>query len=381
MLALVARVKNLLLSPGAEWEVIDREEAEPRKLALGYVAPLAAIPTIAIVIGLSVLGVQAGGQWQRAPIVGVLISAGLFFLLAVGGVFVFAFVINWLAPRFKATRNYRQAFKVAAYSITAAMVAGVLTVAPALGVVALLGATYSLYLLFVGAPKVMHAPPESAINYSIVVTFTAILLALVVGLATMLTAAPNGSLFPQLARFQPFGAPPPASAVAVVGPALMPASAGELADGNPPGIATGDLRDAAPPKLAGLDRVAVSVERRGLAGARTIDLGAEYRNGQRFVTLQIVLSKSIADTIGFGGPATSEYDRQTADGYSRRQRAGEAIISEDWDNASRTGSYGRLVDDSFYVRASGGGGILPADLRQVVELFGRQTLAQFEAER
>ena len=90
--------------------------------------------------------------------------------------------------------------------------------------------------------------------------------------------------------------------------------------------------------------------------------------------------RSIAATIGFGGPATSEYDRQTADGYSRRQRAGEAIIVEDWDNASRTGSYGRLVEDRFYVRASGGGGVLPADLKQAVKLFGRQTLAQFEAE-
>jgi len=228
----------------------------------------------------------------------------------------------------------------------------------------------------------MHAPQESAINYSIAVTFSAIVLALVVGLATMTAAAPGGNLFPQLARFQPFStsASPVTAAPTVARPAgAIPASAGELTEGGA-GAATSDLRDSVPLKLAGLDRVAVSVERRGLAGARTIDLDAEYRNGQRFLMLQIVYSKSIAATIGFGGPATSEYDRQTADGYSRRQRAGEAIIVEDWDNASRTGSYGRLVEDRFYVRASGGGGVLPADLKQAVELFGRQTLAQFEAE-
>ncbi len=45
------------------------------------------------------------------------------------------------------------------------MVAGVLAIAPALQILALLGATYSLYLLFVGTPKVMHAPHGAAINY------------------------------------------------------------------------------------------------------------------------------------------------------------------------------------------------------------------------
>ncbi len=43
-------------------------------------------------------------------------------------------------------------------------------------------------------------------------------------------------------------------------------------------------------------------------------------------------------------------------------------------------SYGRLVEDRFYVKAAGGGGVSPQELRNVVELFGRQTLAQMETE-
>ena len=82
MLALIARVKNLLLTPGTEWEVIDREETEPRRLALRYVAPLAAIPALAIVLGLSVVGVQIQGDWHRAPILGVALSAAIFFALS-----------------------------------------------------------------------------------------------------------------------------------------------------------------------------------------------------------------------------------------------------------------------------------------------------------
>lgn len=383
MFALIARVRNLLLSPGTEWDVIDQEATSPGRLAVRYVMPLAIIPTVAIVIGLSVLGVQVGGQWHRAPLLDVALSALLFFALSIVSVFVFAKVVDWLAPRFGAARNYTQAFKLSAYSITAAMVAGVLTIAPALQILALLGATYSLYLLFVGTPKMMHVPEKSAVNYSITATITAIVLALLVGLATMVAAAPSGNLFPHLSRIPDLWSnepePLPAVGVNVDAPPLPP-SAGTLAPGGGGVVTGGDLRGATPQKLAGLNRVAVGVERSGLSGQRTVNVEAEYRDGRRQVLLQIVYSRTIAEKLGFGGPSTSEFDRETADGYSRRRRVGDAIIVEDWDQASQTGSYGRLVEDRFYVKASGGGGISADDLRAAVELFGAETLAQFEAE-
>ena len=114
MFALIARVRNLLLSPGTEWDVIDQEATSPGRLAVRYVMPLAIIPTVAIVIGLSVLGVQVGGQWHRAPLLDVALSALLFFALSIVSVFVFAKVVDWLAPRFGAARNYTQAFKLSA---------------------------------------------------------------------------------------------------------------------------------------------------------------------------------------------------------------------------------------------------------------------------
>ncbi len=383
MFALIARVKNLLLSPGAEWDVIDREEAGPRSLALGYVAPLLLIPTAAIVIGLSVLGVQVNGEWFRAPLFEVGLSALLFFALSLAGVWLFAFVINWLAPKFGAQRSYRQAFKVSAYSITAAAVAGILAMAPALQILALLGATYSLYLLFVGAPKVMHAPQGAAINYAIVATILAIVMALLVGLATMFAAAPSGSLFQHLPSFPNLwsqSSEPKRGAALSVETAPLPDSAGVLSAGGGGAVTGGDLRGATPQKLVGLNRVSVGVERRGVAGQRTIDVEAEYRDGRRRVSLQILYSKTIAEALGFGGPGTSEFDRESADGYSRRRRVGDAIVVEEWDNASQTGGYGRLVEDRFYVKASGGGGVTADDLRAAVELFGKETLAQFEAE-
>jgi len=375
MASLIARVKNLLLSPRTEWDVIGLEEAEPRKVVLGYVAPLVAIPAAAMVIGLSVLGVEVAGERYRAPVLGVAASSVVFFLLAIAGVYAFAFVIDWLAPRFGAARNYRQAFKVSAYSITAAMVAGIVTVVPALHVFALLGATYSLYLLFVGAPKLMHPAPESSINYAIVTTFSAIGVALVVGLAAMAVATPSGVLFPQMARLPDFATGRSTASNGFNEAALAPP--GKPANGSV--AVSGDLKDAAPLRLAGLDRVAVSVQTTGTGGARTITVDAEYRNGRRHMDLQVTLSSAIGDVIGFGGPATSEYDRETNDGYSRRRRVGEALVVEDWNTSSQTGSYGRLIDGRFYVKATGGGGVKPADLQTAVLAVGADALVKLEA--
>ena len=381
MLALIRRVWNLLLSPSAEWDAIDREAVPLRQLALGYVVPLAAIPTIATIIGLSVLGVEAGGEFIRAPFFGVVVSSLLFFVLAVAGVFVFALILDWLARRFGGERSYAQAFKLSAYSITAAMLAGALTIAPALGVFALLGGAYSLYLLFIGAPKVMHVKGKQGVNYAIVAASIAVVLALGVGLATMAMSMSTGAYLPPIAalRNAEVGNVPQGAALDLE-PQPLPDSAGQLAAGAPAVPSGGDLRGTTPLKIANLDRIAVSAERRGVAGARTVEVEAEYRRGARYIMLQLTLSPTIATAIGFGGPATSEYDRETPDGFSRRRRVGEAIVVEDWNNSSKTGSYGRLVQDRFYVKASGGGGILPEDLRAAVELFGRETLAQLETE-
>jgi hypothetical protein len=257
MMASLRRVANLLIAPAAEWSVIDGEQVKPTRLALTYVAPLALIPAIAIIVALSLVGVQAGGEFHRAPLLAVSISALLFFVLTIAGVFAFAAVIDWLAPRFGAARNYRQAFKLSAYSITAAMVAGLLAMAPALQIFALLGASYSLYLLFLGAPRLMHPPEKSAVNYAIVTTLAAVLVALAVGLVSMVAAAPTGNLFPGLPRLTLFDAVNSEPQGPVVLSPSAAASAGILAPGAAGVVSGSDLRGAAPQTLSGLSRVSV----------------------------------------------------------------------------------------------------------------------------
>ena len=73
------------------------------------------------------------------------------------------------------------AIKVAAYSPTAAWVAGIVNLLPALAFVGIIGALYSLYLLYVGLPMLMKSAPDKAMSYTIVVIIVTIVVYIVAG--------------------------------------------------------------------------------------------------------------------------------------------------------------------------------------------------------
>jgi hypothetical protein len=81
------------------------------------------------------------------------------------GVVLMSLIIDALAPTFGAEKSREQAIKVAVYSATPVWLAGVLQIVPALGVVALIGALYALYLLYLGLPRLMKCPPDKTIGY------------------------------------------------------------------------------------------------------------------------------------------------------------------------------------------------------------------------
>jgi len=182
-MGLVDRVKKILLTPRAEWSVIDGEAATTSSIYAGYVVPLAAIPAIAGFVGLSLVGVHTFGMSIRVGIGAGITGAVVRYVLSLVAVYALALIIDALAPTFGGTRSTIQALKVAAYASTASWVAGIFMLLPALSVLGLLG-LYSLYLLYLGLPALMKAPQEKAAGYTVVVVLCAIVLFIVVGLIT-----------------------------------------------------------------------------------------------------------------------------------------------------------------------------------------------------
>ncbi|MEO7986960.1 MAG: Yip1 family protein, partial [Gemmatimonadales bacterium] len=130
-MGLVDRVKNILLNPRHEWEVIDAEPATVGGLYTGYILPLAAIGPICTAIGYSVFGMRLPfvGTW-RTPIGSAITSAVVTYVLTLVAVYVMSLIIDNLAPTFGGTRNQIQALKVATYSYTAAWIAGIFALIP-----------------------------------------------------------------------------------------------------------------------------------------------------------------------------------------------------------------------------------------------------------
>jgi hypothetical protein len=178
---LTERAKNIILQPAQEWSVINQESGNAAELFRSYIAPLAAIGPVASIIGLSIFGVSStvAGTY-RVPLGNAIGHAVTTYVFALIGTYVLALIIDALAPTFLGTKNNFQALKVAAYSSTAAWLAGIFNLLASLALLHILG-LYSLYLLYLGLPILMKAPREKALPYTIVVVIAAIVIFGVIG--------------------------------------------------------------------------------------------------------------------------------------------------------------------------------------------------------
>ncbi|WP_172448539.1 Yip1 family protein [Caulobacter mirabilis] len=178
---LVQRVQDILLRPKPTWDAIDGEPATVKGLYTGYVMILAALPPIATILGNLLLAPLFGG-YVAFTLIGTIVMAVLSYGLALVGVYVFALVVDALAPSFDGTRSQIQAFKGVAYGATAAWVGGGLGFVPIIGwLIAIAGGIYSLYLFYLGLPKMMKVPEQKALGFTAVAIILAVVIQAVIG--------------------------------------------------------------------------------------------------------------------------------------------------------------------------------------------------------
>ena len=170
---LVERIKSILFSPEATWTQIEAEPATVKGLYVGYACILAAIGPVAQFVGSQLFGYHTWFFTYRPPLVDSLVGAVVNYVLGLVGVYVFALIIDALAPQFGGERNQIQAFKIAVYASTAAWIVGVFQLVPMVSSLQIIG-IYSLYLLYLGLPKLMKAPQDKALVYSIISVIVAI---------------------------------------------------------------------------------------------------------------------------------------------------------------------------------------------------------------
>jgi hypothetical protein len=190
---LVDRVQAMLLRPRETWTQIAAEAHDIKTIYRDYLVFLAAVSAVASFVGLSLVGVGAMGFSFRVPILNGLAHMVVGFVLTLVMMYVVAQVADALAPSFKGEKDLASAFRLVAYGSTAGLLGGVFQIVPALSVLGLLAALYSLYLVYTGVTVMMKVPQDKALPYTAVLVVCGLVAAIVVGmLSVTLTGAGTG---------------------------------------------------------------------------------------------------------------------------------------------------------------------------------------------
>ena len=387
--ALIARVRDLLLQPKEEWPKIASEPATVGSLYSNYVVYLAAVPVLCTLIGSLLFGYGVGGFTYRPSFFGAVATAILQYAMQLGGVYVFALIIDALAPRFGGTKDRVSAFKLVAYGATASWLAGVFYLLPVLHVLALLG-LYSLYLIYTGVPVRMRVPAERALAFMGVL----IAIGLVIGL---LVAALIGALVP---------VPGPSSVGEVGGKISLPGGvsldmekldkaakqleqmskqaalpsdegAGDGKESSGPrAIAPDDLKSLLPATLpGGFARTDTSTASGGAAGFDFGNAKAVYAKGSARITLSLTDMGAIGALAALGSAFGANASEETATSYSKMGQVDGRMTMEEFNRETKVGKFAVIVGDRVMVEAEGAGASVDA-LKAAV---GTIDLGQVEA--
>ena len=205
---IVRRVQDILLKPRETWPTIASEPGDVASLYKNYLLILAAIPPLAGFIGMSLIGFG----FIRIPLMFGLSSMVAQYVLTLVMVYVVALVVDALAPTFGGMRDKLRALKLVVYGSTAAMVGGIFSLLPALSILGLVAALYSIYLFYLGLPVLMRCPQDKAVAYTAVVGVISIVAGLVGGAmwggapsdTTVRIGTPKGDVTIDTAKMQEF---------------------------------------------------------------------------------------------------------------------------------------------------------------------------------
>lgn len=364
---LIERVKNILIAPRAEWERISQERTGLGPLLMGYVLPLAVLSALCGFIGLSIIGAGAFGVSYRVPIVAGLVGAVLQVAVMLFWVWLLGLIINGLAPTFGAQQDPTRANQLAAYSPTAALVAGVFTILPALSVLTIIGGLYSLALLYMGLKRLMNAPDDKRLTYFLAIVASSIVAGLVLAVAlgaVRQVVAPLGAggfAFGGAAQQQeaqgeirlPNGETVDVSELERAAKELEAMAANPQATASGAAVSMEQLRALLPDTLPnGLIRTSIETGSTGAMGGVANATGV-YESGEVRIEIQITDMGPLGALTAMGGMMGAQSSREDADGYERTTTVDGRMTIEEMSRSQGTAKYGVIAGNRILIMAEG----------------------------
>lgn len=164
---IIERVKNILITPKTEWEVINGETATPQSLLMSYVLPLALVGAVGTLLkGLLFAGTFTMGWGLKFFIIGAVIA----FISYVVSYYITVIMVDILAPSFGSEKDMGKSAQLVAYSGTASYVGALLSFIPVVGwLVSIAAWVYGIYLMYLGIGPLKKTPEDKKIVYMLVV--------------------------------------------------------------------------------------------------------------------------------------------------------------------------------------------------------------------
>jgi hypothetical protein len=167
---IVDRVKNILMKPKEEWQVINTESTPTPTLITTYLLPLAVLAALASFIG---YGFILGYGTVKIGLIYALIAL----VQIVLAVYINAFITDALAPSFASEKNMIKSAQLVVYAATPGYIGSLLNIIPAIGWLgSLAGGIYSIYLLYLGIPVLKKTPEDKVPIYLIVIILVLIVI-------------------------------------------------------------------------------------------------------------------------------------------------------------------------------------------------------------
>ncbi len=180
---LIDRVKNILITPKTEWDVIDNEIATPQSLLMSYVLPLAIVSAVGPLLS----GFLFPGVFGLTFF---LVTAIIAFVSTVLGYYISVYIIDLLAPSFGSEKDLNKSAQLVAYSSTPSYVAGLLGFIPVLGGLLKFAAwIYSVYIMYLGVGPLKKTPEDKKVIYLLVAFLV------MIGVTIIISAVLGGILF------------------------------------------------------------------------------------------------------------------------------------------------------------------------------------------
>ena len=410
-MALIERVKSILLKPKETWPVIAAEGGDTASIFTNYVMILAAIPALCAFIGLSVIGVGGFGVSYRVPILTGVVQMIVSYLLGLAMVFVLALIVNGLAPTFGGTKDSLRALKLVAYGCTAIWISGIFSLLPAIAILGVLLGLYSIYLIYTGIAVMMRCPPEKAGAYTAVVIVCGIVVGIVISAVVALLGPSRGMGLGSVGSGT-VGGPPgnvtikaPDGTSVTINPGAMnemakrmeeaskrmesaqksndPAAAGKamgemmgaMTGGSATPIASADLKTLLPESVGDLKRTGIEASQGSAMGIAGSSAKATYSAGERQLDLSITDTGGLAGLATMAGWANMTMDKETDGKVEKVYKDGARTVHEEYQKDGSQGEVTVILSNGVIVEANGS----KVDAETMKKVLAGLDLARIEA--